>query len=688
MKSPLLKAFFALILAGLLHAEVPPRIPLETIFADPELQAVQLSPDGRYLTFLAPRNQRMNLAIQDRQTKRVVWLTNMKQESVVNYVWAKPDRLLFAQQLSGRESYGFYAINPDGSNLVIIRQLSQVDENDRVVDSDPQRDIISMLPNDKDCILMSEQRGNSGIGDPIKVNLRTGKMSKVELNDINARVWIADQRGVVRVAICTDMEGPVRILHRRDGNAKWEPLAEYHSEFSLIAAEGSPIEPHWKPVQFAADNRTLYAVSFLEHDKSAVTTFDTETKKFGPVLFTHPRVEPGSRLANYRSGGLGLREAFAGLGFNDAGELASVSYADEKPETKWFDPKLAELARELDAALPTTHNTVVSKTNDGKVMIVLASSDRDPGTFYLYDAGKGEISVIGKTRPKIEAKLMAPMQPIKFAARDGIEIPGYLTLPVGRPAKKLPMILVPHGGPYGPRDVWGFDSQIQFLANRGYAVLQINYRGSGGYGLEFQRGGYRQWGLRMQDDLTDGVKWAIAQGIADPNRVGIFGGSYGGYATLAGLVFTPELYCLGVNLVGVADLELFLFRGTSDFKLPRLMRDVGAITRFDPSRDKPQIKATNPVEFIDRIRVPLFCAYGKNDPRVTFDHWVALESKLKKYGKTYECLIEENEGHGFKKVENRVALYRQVESFLDRNMNVPEGKVILGATTVMPSNTN
>ena len=677
--SPIRSTLVLLLFAALrMGAAVPAAIPVETLFADPEMRAVQISPTGRYLTFLAPRNLRMNLAILDRETKKTAWLTNMTQESVVYYTWAKPDRILFSQQLAGRESYGIYAVDPDGKNLTIIRQLAQVDESERLGDYDMPRDFISMLPGDKDAVLMMETRGNSGLADPIRVNLRTGKTTRGALNDINARAWIADSKGVLRIAVCTDFEGPVRLLYRTNEQAKWQTLAEYREELSLLFPEASPIEPHWKPICFAKDDRTLYVLSFLEHDKGAIRTYDPETKTMGPVIFTDPQFEPGDRLANYRSGGLGSRASFAGLVFDPAGELIGVDYLAEKSATRWLDPRAAQRARDLDAALPGTANHVVSATSDGKLEVVLATTDRDPGSYYLFDVEKSELSVLGQGRPAIKPADMAEMRPITFAARDGAQIPGYLTLPVGRAVKNLPMIVVPHGGPFGPRDAWGYDAQVQFLANRGYAVLQVNFRGSGGYGLEFQRGGYRQYGRRMQDDVSDGVKWAVAQGIADPARVGIFGASYGGYVVLAGLVFTPELYCLGIDYVGVADLDLMAISGSADFKLPRLFRDFLKTTRFDAADDRELIKAINPIHFIERMRAPLLAAYGKNDPRVRLEHGAALVAQLKKYGKTYDYLVEEGEGHGFRNVENRVAFYRKVEDFLARYMNPPAGGVRVG----------
>ncbi|HNC22998.1 MAG TPA: prolyl oligopeptidase family serine peptidase [Opitutaceae bacterium] len=676
--------------AALLRAEAPPLLPLETLFGDSEMQSVQISPTGRYLTWLAPKNQRMNLAIQDRETKRVQWLTNMKEESVVSYVWAKKDRILFAQQYGGREQYGMFACDPDGKNLVVINKLERVEAtSDGAGEGDlpsSERDLpkslVSLLPHDPDCILMNRIRGNSFLGDVIKVNIRTGRETIEERNYINARIWIPDSKGVIRAAICTDFEEPITIKYRKDEKSEWRTIGQFSIETSLFFEEAAPLEPHWRPSIFAKDDRTLYVKSFMEHDTAAIRTLDPETGAWGPVLFHHPRVEPGDRLANYRRGGLSSRAAVDGLIFNTNGDLAGVSYDDEYPEVQWLDPKMAKMMHDLDSALPGTRNAIVSGTSDGSLYVIRAASDRDPGTFYLFDAKKFELAAIGRARSQINPAQMAEMRPIRFKARDGLEVAGYLTIPAGREAKNLPMILVPHGGPYGPRDTWGFADQVQYLANRGYAVLQINYRGSGGYGLKFQLAGYRGWGRQMQNDLTDGVKWCIEQGLADPNRVGIFGASYGGYAVLAGLTLTPDLYCCGIDYVGVSDLEA---RAPSrSAVLPRVLREGQAIRELNPVKDAELLHAVNPIAHIQEIRAPLFAAYGKNDPRVRFDQWQLLESKLKQYGKTYESLIEENEGHGFRKLENKLDFYRRIEAFLAKYMNVPEGKVKIGTPVVKP----
>ena len=690
MRIPRLLLLLLLSITGL-QAAPAPLIPLDTLFAEADMASVAISPTGRYLTWLAPKNQRINLAIMDRETKQVRWLTNMKEESITAYQWVKKDRILFAQQWGGREQFGMFACDPDGGNLVVINKLERVEATAEGAgdaappssERDLPKNLISTLPKDPDHILMNRIRGSSFLGDVVKVNIRNGKETIEERNYINARTWIADRNGVVRVAICTDFEEPIRVKYRSTAKSEWRTIGEFSKETSLFLEEAAPIEPHWRPSVFAKDNRTLYVKTFMEHDKSALRTLDPETGEWGPVIFTHPRVELGNRLANYRRGGLSSRAALDGLIFDSDGELGGIAYEDEYPEVKWLNPKLAKLSAELNGALAGTNNSIDSATADGNLMVVRAFSDRDPGTYYLYDAVKQELSEIGRARKAIDPKQMSEMRPIRFKARDGWEIPGYLTFPAGREHKNMPMLVVPHGGPYGPRDSWGYSADVQFLANRGYAVLQINYRGSGGYGLKFQLGGYKGYGRQMQDDLTDGVRWCIEQGLANPSRVGIYGASYGGYAVLAGLTLTPELYCCGINYVGVSDIEGH--QGSRTYAGPRVFREGNAIRNLDPVKDIAIIRATNPVEHVPNIRVPLFSAYGKNDPRVQFDQWLTLETRLKQYGKEYEIMVGENEGHGFRKLENRLEFYRRVEGFLARNMNTPEGRVKVGTPTVKPT---
>jgi dipeptidyl aminopeptidase/acylaminoacyl peptidase len=346
-----------------------------------------------------------------------------------------------------------------------------------------------------------------------------------------------------------------------------------------------------------------------------------------------------------------------------------VVHEDVVVRTHWIDPQWAGIMAAVQSQFPEHALLLTSISDDEKRFVVRTFSDRDPGQYLLGEMGPRGLGLrpITAVRPAIKPEEMARMMPIRYAARDGLEIHGYLTKPVGAGNRPSPLLVMPHGGPFGPRDSWNFNPEVQFLANRGYAVLQPNFRGSGGYGRSFERAGYREWGGKMQDDLTDAVQWAIREGHADPERVGIIGASYGGYAALAGVAFTPELYRVGINYVGVSDLRLI-----TRFDL---RTDAASTAWFERAvgRDPQLLAARSPVEHVSRIRVPTLHAYGRNDPRVRFEHWEALERELKRHGKVYESLIEDREGHGFEKEETATGFYGAVERFLARHLPVSSG---------------
>ncbi len=656
MRSSLKALSASCLLALALDAAPPPELPLETFFADPQASQVQISPDGRYLALLAPANNRMQVVVVDRKGGKRQRLTDMKDESVSSIEWTNSSRLIFRQQVKGQESFGIYAINADGSNLRVLQQATTLD-GDRVANADTRQGffIVDDLPDDADNVLISVIRGRSGLGDLYLLNINNEKRKLVASNFGKVRSWLTDRAGVVRVAIENDENDfHSSIKYRSDEKSPWKEIARMPND-----------APGWMPIAFDGDNRTLIIRSDVDRKTRALYTYDPEAMRITGTLAEDPLYDiPGGTIYSAKKK-----------------KIVGVRYDAEKPKTVWLDPEFKALQASLDAALPDTLNTISSFTDDETVFIVTASSDRDPGSFYLYDAKANSLSLLARRFPQVDPTQMAEMRPISFTARDGMQLYGYLTIPAGRELKKLPMIINPHGGPYGPRDSWGFNRELQFLANRGYLVLQVNFRGSGGYGRAYEEAGYRQWGLAMQDDLTDGVKWAIDQGLADPQRVAIYGASYGGYATLAGLVYTPELYVCGVNYVGATDIERVGFMlGFNNMTKPR--QQFMSRRWLHPLKDAKQIYDTSPVNFVQNIRVPLLMAYGEYDPRVTIDHGVVLEDALKKHGKTYKNIVVGNEGHGFNKFENRMAFYREMDAFFAEHLRPARGSVELGPIQV------
>lgn len=643
-------------------ATPPPEFPLGIFFADPQTTQLQVSPDGRYFAFLTPVHNRMQIMVVDRKANKRQRITDMKEESVVSISWANSARLIFRQQVKGQESFGTYSVNADGTNLRILQQAT-VRDGEKLANRDDRRafTVVHDLPEDPDNILVNVGRGNSGLGDIYKLNVNNERRTLVETNPGKVRDWVVDSKGVPRVAVEQDENEPYSVmLFRADAKSKW-----------LESGRTPTDAPGIKPIAIDGDDKTLIVTSDIGRKTRGLFTYDVEAGKITGTLVDDPLYD----VSDYQG-------AVALIYSAKKHRYVGVTYEAEKRRTVWFDPDFKRMQASLDAALPDTLNLVQSFTTDEKEFIIAASSDRDPGTFYLFNAEAGTLEALARRNPQVDPQQMAELRPFHFTARDGMELYGYLAIPAGRDLKALPMIINPHGGPYGPRDVWRFNQELQFLANRGYLVLQVNFRGSGGYGRAYEEAGYRQWGLAMQNDLTDAVKWAIDKGYADPERVAIYGASYGGYATLAGLAFTPELYVCGVNYVGASDIERLGFMVGFN-GMPKPLQDYMSRRWLHPLKDAKQIHDTSPVNFVQNFRAPLLMAYGEYDPRVTIDHGVVLEDALKKHGKTYKNIVVGNEGHGFNKFENKLAFYKEMDAFFAENLRVPRGKVTPGPVKVI-----
>ncbi|MEJ2515340.1 MAG: S9 family peptidase [Gammaproteobacteria bacterium] len=617
-----------LLAAGALWAE---ELPVETFFKNPELAQVQLSPDGKHIGVVAPVGGRRNLVVLDAASYEPTVVTSLGegQNDIASFTWVNNDRLVFFVDADGNESFSMYGIDRDGSRGRLLFEGAK-----GVTFAPSQVGILNILEDDPDEILVSSNEERKFYPDVYRMNVNTGRQKKEILNPGYVRAWLADHDGVVRIGI-SDLGEPgkliSRILYRSDDDSEWVSLGEFGWG-----------EESWAPVAFTADNSKLYVLSNLGRDTAALYLYDPEEKAFGEMIFGHDEVDVAD-VALAR----------------DSKELIAAAYVTDAPRWHFVSDEWAALQAGIDQALPGTINRFSSMGGDDQRIVITAYNDRTPPSYYLLDRQARSLKSVGESRPWIDPDLMAEIRPVTYKARDGETIHGYLTLPPGKEAEDLPLIVNPHGGPYGVRDVWGFNPELQFLANRGYAVLQMNFRGSGGYGKRFVDIGYGRWGLEMQNDVTDGVKWAIDRGIADPDRVCIYGASYGGYATMAGLTMTPELYRCGVNYVGVVDLEM-LYEWDARFDASRAWFEAAV---GDPESDGERMRRTSPINLVESIDDPVFVVHGVRDPRVEIRQARVLIDALEEHGKTHEVMIKADEGHGFSKEANRIELYEAMDAF-------------------------
>jgi len=621
-------------------ASPPPELPVEHFFRNPAITQLRFSPNGRYIAALVPYERRLNLVIMDWEAKTKNLITAFKDFSISSYRWANDDRLVMLLDDDGDEDFLPFAIDRDGKNFIKFDDTKGFTDISRRDPKNPRRVLVYSNQTHRDRI------------DPCWLDVKTGKVTVIAANPGDVQSWVLDWNHVARFAIeSRSLESTV--LYRDKAGGDWKTLATFQDG-----------QPQWRPLGFAGDNRTVFIASNEGRKTYAIYKYDTATLQRGELVFADPedRYDVTALIAS-----------------DDDSRVAGVRYTTDRVVEHYWDETVARRQRILDEALPGLINQQQVISEDGKRVLVQSRSDREPGVYYLFDEAKKKIEELAVLRPHLDPSQLAPMKAIRYKARDGLEIEAMLTLPVGREPKKLPLVINPHGGPFGPRDEWRYNPEIQLLANRGFAIIQPNYRGSGGYGDWFERLGYRQWGRAMQDDLTDAVKWAVETGLADPARVVILGASYGGYAVMAGLTFTPELYAAGVNYVGVTDLKLIASQRRSTEG-----RKAWTKTRIgDLFEDSDELYTRSPVNFAQLIRVPVIMAYGQSDPRVTREHGDDMRSALAKHNKDFEFIIESGEGHGFRKEENAIAFYTRVDDFLKKHVLTRRTEAQIGPSKVI-----
>lgn len=605
-----------------------PQIPLRDFFRNPEQAAFALSDDGKVLGYLKPASvngaqPRMNLFVQPLENGALSGqpkqLTHEHERDISGYFFKGNDVALYQKDFGGDENFHILSVNIHTGKVTDLTPFESV-----------RASIEDDLPDDPNHVLISHNQRNAEVFDVYRINIHTGEAQRVAENPGNIVGWLTDHDGKVRAAITTGGLN-TSVLFRQSEEQAFQPIIT--TDYRTSAT----------PIFFDFDNHHLFLLSNRGRDKAAFVRIDPAQPDQEEILFSNDEVDLDAVSYSRKRK-----------------KLTAASWVTDKRHRHFFDAQSQQMYEKLQAHLAGYEVSVLSHDREEALFIVASHSDRTSGTRYLYDAQKNALLKLAEINPAIKPDDMAPMQSIEFQSRDGLTIHGYLTIPKGVPAKDLPVVVNPHGGPWA-RDVWGYNPEVQFLANRGYAVLQINFRGSTGYGRKFWEASFGQWGLAMQDDITDGVQWLIKQGMADPKRIAIYGASYGGYATLAGVTFTPDLYAAAVDYVGVSNLFTFMQTIPPYWKpMLTMMRDMVG----DPEADKARLTATSPALHVQNIKTPLFIAQGARDPRVNKAESDQIVQALKERGVEVQYMVKENEGHGFHNDENKFEFYEAMEKFL------------------------
>jgi dipeptidyl aminopeptidase/acylaminoacyl peptidase len=636
--------------------------PIERFFASPAFNGGLLSPDGRSIAARASApGQRDFLVVVDLQTNKPTVVAGYADADIGNFQWVNSERLLFnihdRKVAVGDDDYapGLFAVNRDGSALLQLAETGTVRTSQRT----GSRTGVRLLPwhtfmldgrgaQDSEYVYVRNVVWDVGYKKSrvslLRLNTLTGQWQDVPRPKEDVTSWMLDYKGEPRIAVGTDKD--VGIIHYLDPATKiWRKLATYQ----LYGNNENTIEP----LAFGPDGK-LYVSTRQGRDTSAVHTVDVATGKLNP--------EPLVSTAGYD---------FDGAILTSRDKVLGMHFTTDAESVEWFDPAMKAVQETVDKLLPATINLVSTPPQHAQTpwLLVRAYSDAIPSTYYLFNRDTKLLNKVGETHPGIDPTRMGRQQALNYKARDGLNIPALLTLPGGAKQTGLPLVVLVHGGPWVRGSSWGWSAQSQFLASRGYAVLEPSFRGTTGFGAAHYKASFKQWGLAMQNDLADGVRWAIAKGYADPKRVCIAGASYGGYATLMGLVNDPDLYKCGVNWVGVSDINLMYSSANHNSDLSDEWKRYGMPEMIgDQVKDAAQLKATSPIEQAARIRAPLLLAYGGADVRVPIDHGTKFHAAVKRTNPNVEWVEYPAEGHGFRLPKNSFDFWGRVEKFLDKNI--------------------
>ncbi|MGI2092170.1 alpha/beta hydrolase family protein [Shewanella oncorhynchi] len=620
-----------------------------------EYSDVKISPTGKYLSAITSVEGKNVLLVLDTQTKKLLNAIRFPDNAQVgDYEWANSERLVLAKEyLKGWQDTPIYygelmAVNADGSRKAYLFGYNSGEQQtgSNIKKNTPMRAsafILDPLPDDERYMLVNAIPWNDKVNldveltqDVYRVDLFTGTRKRITGSPIGQARFMTDHQGEVRFVAGEDSKNTTKVFYRKDG--EWVNTDKLNLGLN-----------DFHPISFADDKNTIYAAGRTQGETLGVYRINLETGDKTEII-QDEKVDPSNFWIN---------------GTNK--QLYAVEFENGYPSYAFVDNEdsHAKLLKDLLGALPGHQVRIVSETRDAEKFVVLAFNDRNPGDYYIFDTKKLKLEYLAAAKKWLDPEQMADVKPISFTSRDGKQLHGYLTLPFGKETKNLPLVVNPHGGPHGIRDWWGFDPQNQYLASQGIAVLQVNFRGSGGYGDQFEHAGYQKWGSDIQHDIIDATQYVIDQGFADKERICIVGGSFGGYSALQSAVLAPDMFKCAIGVAGVYDLELMFNKGdvANSRSGTSYLKDV-------LGQDKAVLKAMSPSENVGKLKANILLVHGGEDDRAPIEQLESLEKGLKAHNYPYQKLVMDNEGHGFYNDEHRAKYYEQMLSFLKTNLKL------------------
>ncbi|MGL5871728.1 MAG: prolyl oligopeptidase family serine peptidase [Xenococcaceae cyanobacterium] len=615
------------------ETQLPILIPRDILFGNPERTSPRLSPDGKHIAYVAPDDKNiLQVWLRGNEQESDRKLTDDKKRGIRSFFWTyNPEQLIYLQDADGDENFHLYSVN---INSNIVRDLTPFQGiKAQVIDLDPE------FPDE---ILVGLNLNNPQKFDVYRINLKNGAVEFDTDNPGNIVGWTADARFKVLAALAATPDGGYDLLYREATDKPWQTLRHWTSE-----DQGSAYG-------FSKDGKTLYLIASHDANTQRLLALDLTTKQ-ETVIAEDEQYDVSSAIAHPTER-----------------HLQAVAFYKDKVEWQVLDKSIAA---DLEAIASVRPGEIypVSRDLADKKWLITYSTDDGPSYYYLYDRDTKSSTLLFNNRPELEKVPLVSMQPVTYQTQDNLTIHGYLTLPKGLEAP-YPTVMLVHGGPWA-RDTWGYDPQAQWLANRGYAVMQPNFRGSTGYGKAFLNAGNREWAAKMHDDLLDGVNWLVTEGIADRQKIAIMGGSYGGYATLVGLTFTPDVFACGVDIVGPSNL-ITLMQSIPPYWAPLMAMFQNRVGNLETEEEF--LKSRSPLFFVDKIQKPLLIGQGANDPRVKEAESEQIVNAMRQAGKPVEYVLYTDEGHGFARPENRLHFYAVAEEFLAKHLGgrfEPVGKI-------------